>query len=65
MSKINWDVVQAIVLVGMLPVMLILGALFSTFFAKYKEQKKIPRTEVVRGIFFNLTKPLRWRSQEK
>ncbi len=35
MSKINWDVVQAIVLVGMLPVMLILGALFSTFFAKY------------------------------
>jgi hypothetical protein len=35
MSKINWDVVQAIALVGMLPTMLIIGALFPAFFAKY------------------------------
>jgi hypothetical protein len=35
MSKINWDVMQAIVLVGMLPAMLIIGAFFPAFFAKY------------------------------
>ncbi len=35
MKKINWDVVQAIALVGMLPAMLIVGAIFPAFFAKY------------------------------
>jgi hypothetical protein len=35
MKKIDWDVVQAIVLVGMLPAMLIVGALFPSFFTKY------------------------------
>jgi hypothetical protein len=35
MKKINWDIVQAIVLVGMLPAMLIVGALFPALFAKY------------------------------
>ncbi len=35
MKKINWDIVQAIVLVGMLPAMLIVGAIFPAFFAKY------------------------------
>jgi hypothetical protein len=35
MSKINWDIIQAIVLVGMLPAMLIIGALFPSLFATY------------------------------
>ena len=35
MKKIDWDVVQAIVLVGMLPAMLVFGAIFPTLFADY------------------------------
>lgn len=35
MKNIDWDVVQALVIVGMLPVMLIIGAVFPSFFATY------------------------------
>ena len=35
MKKIDWDVVQVVVIVGMLPVMLVIGAIFPSFFATY------------------------------
>ncbi|MEY3586888.1 MAG: hypothetical protein RL696_515 [Actinomycetota bacterium] len=35
MKKIDWELVQSIVLVGMLPAMLIIGALFPSLFATY------------------------------
>jgi hypothetical protein len=35
MKKIDWDIVQSIIIVGMLPAMLIIGALFPQFFATY------------------------------
>jgi len=35
MKKIDWDIVQSIIIAGMLPVMLIIGALFPHFFATY------------------------------
>jgi hypothetical protein len=34
-KKINWDIVQAILLVGTLPTALIIGALFPSLFAHY------------------------------
>ena len=35
-KKIDWDLIQVIVLVSTLPVMLIIGALLPSFFANYK-----------------------------
>jgi hypothetical protein len=36
-KKIDWTVVQVVILVGMLPVMLVIGALFYQLFsAKYR-----------------------------
>ena len=35
-KKIDWDVVQILVLVGMVPTMLIIGALFPSFLANYR-----------------------------
>jgi hypothetical protein len=35
MKKIDWDVVQAVLLVGTLPAMLIFGAIFPSLFANY------------------------------
>ena len=34
-KKIDWDLVQVIVLVATMPVMLIIGALLPSFFADY------------------------------
>jgi len=35
-QKIDWEVVQILVLVGMLPTMLIVGAMFPSFLANYR-----------------------------
>lgn len=35
LKKIDWDLIQVIVLVSTLPVMLIIGALLPSFFANY------------------------------
>jgi len=35
-SKIDWEVVQIMVLVGMLPAMLVVGALFPSLLANYR-----------------------------
>lgn len=35
-QKIDWEVVQILVLVGMLPTMLIVGALFPSLLANYR-----------------------------
>lgn len=36
-GKIDWELVQILVLVGMLPTMLIVGALFPSFLTPYYE----------------------------
>lgn len=35
-KSIDWDVVQILVLVGMVPAMLIIGAFFPSFLANYR-----------------------------
>jgi len=35
-SKIDWEVVQIMVLVGMLPAMIVVGALFPSLLANYR-----------------------------
>jgi hypothetical protein len=35
MKKVDWDVVQVVLIVGMLPVMLVIGAVFPSLFATY------------------------------
>jgi hypothetical protein len=35
MKRIDWDVVQCIVIVGTLPAMLVIGAFFPSLFATY------------------------------
>ena len=35
-SKIDWDMIQILVLTGMLPAMLIVGALFPSLLANYR-----------------------------
>ncbi len=35
MKNIDWDVVQAILLVGMMPAMIVFGAIFPSLFASY------------------------------
>ena len=35
-TKIDWELIQIVVLVGMLPAMLIVGALFPSLLANYR-----------------------------
>jgi hypothetical protein len=36
MKKIDWELIQIIVLVGMLPAMIVVGAIFPSLFANYR-----------------------------
>jgi len=35
-QKLDWDLIQVVVLVGMMPAMLIVGALFPSLLANYR-----------------------------
>ena len=36
MKKIDWELIQILVLVGMLPTMIVVGAIFPSLFANYR-----------------------------